>query len=108
MKPLPPVLPPGTGANTMMHMPEQHAEIYRGHAIRISAAVAPDAPHRFEPRIEWVEQVNAPQHIFYKVAADASSFADPLTAIAHGVKLVRHCVDRMLAQPPGKSLEAAG
>lgn len=83
----------------MMHMPEQHAETYRGHAIRISAAIAASASHRFEPRIEWVEQVNTPQHVFYKIAADESSFSDPLTAIAHGVKLVRRCVDRMLAAP---------
>jgi hypothetical protein len=83
----------------MMHMPEQHAEVYRDHAIRISAAVAPGSPNRFEPRIEWVERVNTPQHVFYKIAADASSFADPLTAIAYGVKLVRGCVDRMLAKP---------
>jgi hypothetical protein len=84
----------------MMHMPEQHAEMYRGHTIRISAAVSADAPHRFAPRIEWVEQVNTPRHVFYKIAADESSFPDPLTAIAYGVKLVRRCVDRVLATTP--------
>ncbi|HSV54580.1 MAG TPA: hypothetical protein VLJ57_20830 [Burkholderiaceae bacterium] len=79
----------------MMHLPEEYEEMYRGHAIRISAAAAADAPHRFEPRIEWVEQVNTPKHVFYKLTPDESTFADPLAAITYGVNLVKRWVDRM-------------
>jgi hypothetical protein len=86
----------------MMYTPEQHAETYRGHTIRISAATAPDAPHRFLPRIEWVEQI-APQHVFYKLSTDGLTFADPVTAISYGVNLVKRWVDRMLATAPDTS-----
>jgi hypothetical protein len=83
----------------MMYSPEQHSETYRGHAIRISAAAASDAPHRFLPRIEWVEQL-APNHVFYKLSAGDMTFADPVSAIAHGVALVKRWVDRMLSTTP--------
>lgn len=80
----------------MMHSPEQHAETYRGHAIRISAAAAATAPERYAPHIEWVEQIT-PQHVFYKLSPDDTSFTDPRAAIGYGVDLVRRWVDRMLA-----------
>lgn len=79
----------------MMHLPEQHAEMYRGHTIRISAADAADAPHRYAPRIEWVEQVDTPRHVFYKLTPDESTFSDPLAAVTYGVNLVKRWVDRM-------------
>lgn len=80
----------------MMHMPPQHAETYRGHAIRISAATAASAPQRFAPHIEWVEQLT-PQHVFYKLTPDDTSFTDPAAAVGHGVRLVHRWIDRMLA-----------
>lgn len=83
----------------MMYTPEQHAETYRGHTIRISAAAAADAPHRFLPRIEWVEQTT-PNHVFYKLSADDLTFADPVAAIAYGVNMVKRWVDRMLSTAP--------
>ena len=83
----------------MMHQPEQHAETYRGHAIRIRAAAAATAPNRYAPQIEWVEQLT-PQHVFYKLTPDDTSFADPRSAVGYGVQMVRRWVDRMLATAP--------
>lgn len=83
----------------MMQMPPQYTETYRGHAIRISAATAASAPQRFSPHIEWVEQLT-PQHVFYKLTSDDTSFSDPTAAVGHGVRMVRRWIDRMLATTP--------